>query len=530
MSSGDGATSFDYVVVGAGSAGCVIAARLSMDPSVSVLLVEAGRADDAREIDVPILAPQLLNGPYDWSYRSDPEPGLDGRVMTLNHGRVVGGSSSINSMVYLRGAPSDYDEWASAGAVGWTYQEVLPYFRRSEDNERGADAYHGAGGPLSVSNGRSCHPLSAAFIRAAQQAGYPLNDDLNGATQEGVGYAQVTQRDGRRCSTARAFLEPSRSRPNLTLLIEAQVTGLTFEGNRAVGVRIARGGRPADYRADREVVLAAGTYGSPHLLLLAGIGPARHLERAGVRVRQDLPVGRNLQDHLRVGLAFESRLPALDSQLTPAAFERFAADGSGPVSSNVGETSGFIRSRPDRTAPDFQVNGVPAMIGGMLGVVADGVSVVGWPSKPTSSGYVELRSTDPRMPPRIVHNYLTTAEDREVTCHGMRRMGEIAEQPALREVTIGGPKIGPEDFNDDAILRYARETAMTTHHPCGTCGIGSVVDAELRVFGLEGLRVADASVFPRIPRSNTNAATIMVGEKAADLLKLRKRGAHLRCQ
>jgi choline dehydrogenase len=522
VSAGQGATSFDYVIVGAGSAGCVIAARLSEDPSVSVLLVEAGPADVAPEIDVPILAPKLLNGPHDWSYRTEPEPGLDGRVMTLNHGRVVGGSSSINSMVYLRGAASDYDGWASAGAVGWSYRDVLPYFRRSEDNERGADAYHGAGGPLSVSDGRSRHPLSNAFLRAARQAGYPLNNDLNGPTQEGVGYIQVTQRDGRRCSAARAYLEPSRSRSNLTLLTEAQVTELLFDRNRAVGVRLTRGGRTADYRADRDVVLAAGAYGSPHLLLLAGIGPARHLEQMAIRVRQDLPTGRNLQDHLRVGLAFESRVPALDSQLTPAAFERFAADGSGPVSSNVGETSGFIRSRPERAAPDFQVNGVPAMIGGMLGVVADGVSVVGWPSKPASLGRLELRSTDPRTPPRIVHNYLTSAEDREMTCDGMRRLREIAEQPTLREVTIGGPKLGPVDYTDDAILRYARQTAMTTHHPCGTCRIGTVVDAELRVLGMEGLRVADASVFPRIPRANTNAATIMVGEKAADLLKLRE--------
>ncbi len=522
MIEGDGATSFDYVIVGAGSAGCVIAARLSADPSVSVLLVEAGPSDEVPGMDVPILAPKLLNGPYDWSFRTAHEPGLGGRMMTLNHGRVVGGSSSINSMVYLRGTASDYDEWASAGAVGWSYREVLPYFRRSEDNERGADKYHGAGGPLSVSDGRSRHPLSAAFLRAAQQAGYPLNEDLNGASQDGVGYTQVTQRSGRRCSVARAYLGPCLSRPNLTLLVEAQVTELLFDGNQATGVRVVRGGRLADYYADREVVLAAGAYDSPHLLLLAGIGPARHLEQMGVRVRQDLPAGRNLQDHLRVGLAFESRLPALNSQLTPAAFTQFAADGCGPVSSNVGETSGFIRSRPEHPAPDLQINGVPAMIGGMLGVVADGVSVVGWPSKPTSSGYLELQSTDPGAPPRIVHNYLTTAADREITCDGMRRMREIAEQPAFREVTIGGPKLGPADFTDDTILRYTRETALTTHHPCGTCGIGSVVDAELRVFGIDGLRVADASVFPRITRSNTNAPTIMVGEKAADLLTPRK--------
>jgi choline dehydrogenase len=310
-----------------------------------VLLVEAGPADDVPEIDVPILAPKLLNGPYDWGYRSEPEPGLDGRVMTLNHGRVVGGSSSINSMVYLRGAASDYDEWVGAGAVGWSYRDVLPYFRRSEDNERGADTYHGADGPLPVSDGRSRHPLSAAFLRAAQQAGYPLNDDLNGATQEGVGYTQVTQRGGRRCSAARAYLGPCQSRPNLTLLIEAQVAELLFDGNRAAGVRVMHGSRPADYHADREVVLAAGAYGSPHLLLLAGIGPARHLGQMGVRVRQDLPAGRNLQDHLRVGLAFESRLPALDSQLTRAAFERFAADGSPLASSGLGLSAPLRISR-----------------------------------------------------------------------------------------------------------------------------------------------------------------------------------------
>jgi len=499
VNEGDGATSFDYVIVGAGSAGCVIAARLSADPSVSVLLVEAGPSDDVPGMDVPILAPKLLDGPYDWSFRTAPEPGLDGRIMTLNHGRVVGGSSSINSMVYLRGAASDYDGWADAGATGWSYAEVLPYFRRSEDNDRGAGAYHGTGGPLSVSDGRSRHPLSTAFLCAAEQAGYPLNDDLNGATQEGVGYTQVTQRDGLRCSVARAYLEPCRSRPNLTLLVEAQVTGLLFERDRATGVRVVRDGRPGEYRAGREVVLAAGAYGSPHLLLLAGIGPARHLEQMSVRVRQDLPAGRNLQDHLRVGLAFESRLPALNTELTSAAFTRFAEDGTGPVSSNVGETSGF-------------------MIGGMLGAVADGVSVVGWPSKPTSSGYLELQGTDPGTPPRIVHNYLTSAEDREVTCDGMRRMREIAEQPAFREVAIGGPKLGPADFTDDAILRFARETAMTAHHPCGTCGIGSVVDAELKVYGVDGLRVADASVMPAVTSGNTNAPTIMIGERCAEFL------------
>jgi choline dehydrogenase len=515
----------DYVVVGAGSAGCVVAARLSKDPSVSVLLLEAGSRDDAPDLTVPVLAPSFLGSSYDWDFRSEPEPGLGGRVMSLNHGRVLGGSSSINSMVYLRGAAADYEEWAAVGATGWSYADVLPYFRRCEDNERGADTYHGAGGPLAVSDGRSRHPLSTAFLEAAQQAGHPLNEDLNGATQEGVGYTQVTQRAGRRWSTATGYLCPNLGRPNLTVLTDAHVVELLFRGSRATGVRVARGGRIEEYGAAAEIVVAAGAYGSPQLLMLAGIGPAAHLTELGVPVRADLPVGLNLQDHLRSGLCYEARIPALQSSLTPEAVALYDAEGSGPLSSNVGETSGFIRSRPDVAPPDWHVNGVPAMIGGMIGIAGDGVSIIGWPSKPTSCGHLELRDTDPAAPPRIVHNYLMTAHDRRVTCDGMHRMREIAEQPAFRAVTTGRRLLGPESYDDPAILRFVRATGVTTHHPCGTCAIGDVVDPELRVYGIDGLRVADASVLPSVTRSNTNAPTIMVGEKAADLIFAARSGA-----
>jgi choline dehydrogenase-like flavoprotein len=360
--------------------------------------------------------------------------------------------------------------------------------------------------------------LSAAFLAAAQEAGYPLNPDLNGPTQEGIGWVQMTQRDGRRCSASTAYLHPNLGRPNLDLRVDAHTMEILFEGNRAVGVSVLRYGKIERYRTDREVLLAAGAYHSPQLLMLAGIGPAAHLKTFGIPVRAGLPVGQGLQDHLLTAVVYRTPLESLLSAFTPDNFERYEREHTGPITSNIGETSGFIRSRPELDAPDFQVNGVPVLFGGMAMVTEHAASIVGWPSKPTSRGEVTLRTADPFTKPRILHNYLTSEYDRRVTCDGIRRMLEIAEQPAYRNVT-GEPFAVPTSNDDSAILAFVRENAGTVWHASATCAIGQVVDPDLRVLGVEGLRVVDASVMPSITRANTNAPTIMIAEKAADLVR-----------
>jgi choline dehydrogenase-like flavoprotein len=517
MGSNDVDGVYDYIVVGAGSAGCTLAGRLSEDTDLRVLLLEAGPMDDVPNMDVPLAFPMFMKSRYDWDLQTDAEPGLNDRTIYLAHGRVLGGSSSINSMVYLRGSRADYDDWARDGATGWSYDEVLPYFRRAEDNERGETHYHGVGGPLSVSDGRSKHPLGAAFLEAAQQAGYRLSDDLNGPSQEGIGYVQVTQRNGRRCSAATAYLHPNLSRPNLSVRVEAHVTQVLFEGDRAVGVEVERFGQLERYRVDREVILSAGAYHSPKMLMLAGIGPAAHLSQLGIPVRQDLPTGQHLNDHVMVGIVFRTPIPSLLSAFTADNVAQFERDGTGPVSSNVGETSGFIRSHADAEAADFQVNGVPVMFGGMAEVSENGASIVGWTSKPTSRGHVKLRSTDPFTKPRILHNYLTTEADRRTACDGVRRMLEISQQRAYRDIVSGVIAV-PDSTTDEDILAFARHNGSTNWHPTSSCAIGHVVDPELKVYGVEGLRVVDASVMPTVPRSNTNAPTIMIAEKAVDLV------------
>ncbi len=510
--------SFDYVVVGAGSSGCALAGRLSEDAEVSVLVIEAGSSDDIPDLDVPIAAPRFLNSPCDWSFRSAPEPGLDGRVIELSHGRVLGGSSAINGMVYLRGSRDEYDAWARGGADGWGYDDVLPYFRRAEDYEGGADEYRGTGGPLSVSRGQFRHPLTTAFVAATAEAGYPYNDDLNGADREGFGYTQVTQRRGRRCSAARAYLHPALARPNLTVLVESTVVGLVFDGDKAAGVRVRRGTVLTDIRAEREVLLAAGAYHSPQLLMLAGIGPAAALREFGIPVRVDLPVGIGLQDHIRFSLVFDTPLSSLGR--TPSAAERaeYEAHGTGPMSSNVGEAVGYVRSTPEAGVADYQISVAAARVAKMISVGGDGVSLVGWQACPTSRGWLRLRSADPEDWPVICHNYLDTETDRTVAVNGALRMMEIAEQPAFRKVIVGDPVAPPSRRYED-VLAWARRTGMTVHHPCSTCPVGAVVGADLRVFGTSGLRVVDASVMPSVPGANTNATTIMIGEKGADLVR-----------
>jgi choline dehydrogenase-like flavoprotein len=513
---------FDYVVVGAGSAGCVLAARLSEDPDVRVALLEAGGEDTAPEIRIPAIFPIMFKTELDWDLFGDPEPGMDGRRLYLPRGRMLGGCSSINAMIYLRGNRLDYDAWADAGCTGWSYDEVLPYFKRSEDNERGEDPFHGVGGPLTVAESRSMHPLVDAMLEAAQEAGHERNPDFNGARQEGVGRFQLTQRDGRRLSTADAFLHPVRSRPNLTVVTHAYATRLLFEGSRAVGVEIARLDETRPVRAEREVIVAAGTYYSPQLLMLSGIGPEDQLAPLGIEVREALPVGHNLQDHCMVNLNYTTTGPSLFDAASPENFALFETEGRGPLTSNIPEGAGFFRARGGVPAPDVEFHFAPGMLydGGLTAPEAPGMAFGPVVIKPTGRGRVMLRSPMPLAKPRVLCNFLTTEEDRASMLAGLRMALAMAEQPALRAV-VDAPFRVPQSGSDADLMAFARREGMTVFHPTSTCAMGSVVDPELRVYGIDGLRVADASVMPEITRGNTNAAVIMIAEKAADLIRAR---------
>ncbi|MFF8375827.1 GMC family oxidoreductase [Streptomyces sp. NPDC015661] len=511
---------YDYVIVGAGSAGCVLAARLSEDPDVRVALIEAGGPDTAQEIHIPAAFPQLFKSGLDWDLDTEPEPGIGGRRAYLPRGKVFGGCSSINAMIYIRGSRADYDGWAAAGATGWSYDEVLPYFKRAEDNERGEDAFHGVGGPLTVSEGRSGHPLSSAFVQAAQQAGHKANDDFNGADQFGVGRYQLTQRGGLRCSAAVAYLHPALGRPNLTVLSASHARRVVVEDGRATGVEVERGGDVEVIRAEREVILSAGAYESPKLLMLSGIGPAADLTAFGIDVVRDLPVGQGLQDHYMAMLSFRTDVESLISAASPENAALLQSEGRGPLTSNIGESGGFFRSRPELDAPDVQFHAAPVLFHqeGLGAATEHGFSFGPLVLAPTSRGAVTLRSPLPDAAPRIVHNYLVTPEDQECIVAGVRIALEIAAQQAVADL-VTGPFEVPAPDSDADILAWARRVGQTLYHPASTCAIGTVVDPELRVYGVPGLRVVDASVFPSVPRGNTNAPTIMAAEKAADLIK-----------
>ncbi|MFC9908077.1 GMC family oxidoreductase, partial [Rhodococcus sp. NPDC127593] len=411
---------FDYVVVGAGSAGAAAAARLSEDPSVTVALIEAGAADTADEIHIPVAIASLFKSTWDWDYDTEPEPGIGYRRAYLPRGKMLGGCSSMNAMVYMRGNRADYDEWAAGGAQGWSYEEVLPVFRRFEDNERGASEFHGAGGPLSVSEGRSRNPLGQAWIDAATEAGHAPNDDFNGESQVGVGRFQVTQRNGMRCSTAVAYLHPNLDRPNLSIITEALARRVVTEGNRATGVEIERGGEVSVVTASREVIVSAGAYGSPHLLLLSGIGPAEQLATFEIPVVADLPVGEGLQDHYMVLLNYLTDEESLKTALSPENVELLQSEGRGPLTSNIVETGGFFTTQPDLDAPNVQFHVAPVLFyneatgPAVSHGFAQGPCVV----KPTSRGSVTLRTADPATAPRILHNYLSTPEDRQTIIDG----------------------------------------------------------------------------------------------------------------
>jgi choline dehydrogenase len=509
----------DYVIVGAGAAGCVLAGRLSEDPDVEVQLLEAGGPDTAPELRVPAMFPLAFKSSLDWDLYGEEEPGLGRRRLYMPRGRVIGGSSSINAMIYIRGHRADFDDWAASGCTGWSYDEVLPYFKRSEDNERGENEFHGVGGPLAVSDSRSMSPLVDAQLEAAAQAGYEVIEDLNVDRPEGVGRFQLTQRDGKRWSAADAFLHPAEGRPNLEVTTGVFVERIVFEGDRAVGVELVRNGVRETVRAEREVIVCAGTYQSPVLLMLSGIGPAEELELFGVAVRQDLPVGRNLQDHCMVNVNYLTDQPGLFGIFTDENFALLESEGRGPLTSNYPEGGGFFRTRPDLAAPDveFHFAAAPFFDEGYTPPPDNGYAFGPVIVKPSSRGTVTLRTPMADSKPKVLCNFLTTDEDRASMLAGVRIALEIAAQPALQKIAREPLSVPASDSEED-IFAWVTRAAQTVYHPTSTCAMGAVVDPDLRVYGVEGLRVVDASVMPTITRANTHATTIMIAEKAADII------------
>jgi choline dehydrogenase len=509
---------YDYVIVGAGSAGCVLAARLSENPDVKVCLLEAGPADTAENIHVPVAFGRLFRTHLDWDYDTHEERSLGRRRVYLPRGRVLGGTSSINTMIYIRGNRLDFDEWRQPG---WSFSDLLPYFRRSEDNERGESQYHGVGGPLSVADGRSNNPMSAAFVEAAADAGFPLNGDFNDETQDGFGFFQLTQRDGRRCSTATAFLHPAADRPNLTVETGVQVHRVLIEQGRAVGVSGARGTEPVTFGAAREVVLCAGAYNSPQLLMLSGVGPAALLGAFGIPVVLDQPaVGANLQDHALVPLVFTHSQPiSLVAAGQPDHIRQFIEEGRGPMTANGPEAGGFLRVRDGLAAPDVEFLAAPVMFADSgLGTPTDHAISFG-PSMltPRSRGQVMLASDDPTAKPKISHNYFAVEADLDDAVEATRVGLRIARQRSLALYTT--KQFAPPASESDQDLReHVRQYAHSIFHPAGTCAMGTVVDADLRVLGIADLRVVDASVMPTLVRGNPNASVIAIAEKAADLI------------
>jgi len=523
---------YDYIIVGAGSAGCVLANRLSAAADRRVLLLEAGGPDTSPLIHTPAMETALQDTLHDWRYRTVPQSHLNQRRFFWPRGRVLGGSSSINYMIYTRGHRCDYDHWGELGNPGWSYEEVLPYFVRAENNECLQDRFHGRGGPLNVADLRWRHPLSEMFVRSAVEAGIQPNPDFNGERQEGCGFYQVHQKDGARCSASTGYLHPVLARPNLTVITGATVMRVRIESGRAVGIDYVRHGRSAEARCGGEVILCGGTINSPQLLLLSGIGPADDLRAAGVEVILDQAgVGENLQDHLGSSVRYGITQPislfgATQEQL--AEFRRqFAEEKAGPLTSNVAEAGAFVRTDPGLEMPNLQYIFLPYLHtdnpAEVFQPVAHGVSLVCNITRPRSRGRLRLASADPLDPPLIDPDYLSDPRDLPLLVTGLRRAREL--------MTAGGfgPILGPElspgidcASNQEFAAHIRDRVATTLYHPVGTCRMGSdaraVVDPELRVRGIEGLRVADASIMPTLPGGNTHAPTVMIAEKAADLI------------
>lgn len=524
---------FDYIIIGAGSAGCVLASRLSEDATRTVLVLEYGGSDKSIFIQMPTALSIPMNGTkYNWKYMTLPEPGLDGRRVHCPRGKVLGGSSSINGLVYMRGHARDFDEWASLGARGWGYANCLPYFQRAEAWQDGGDAYRGDAGPLATNAGnRMKNPLYRAFVDAGREAGYITTNDPNGYMQEGFGPMHMTVKNGVRWSTANAYLKPAMARSNLTVVTHAMTTRVLLDGKRAVGVLYEQGGVKHVANATREVLIASGPIGSPHLLQRSGIGPTSVLQQAGVNVLHDLPgVGENLQDHAEVYIQYACKEPiTLNGKMDP--WSRFLIGAEwillkkGLSVSNHFESGGFIRSDASLEWPDIQFHFLPAAMryDGKKPLKGHGFMVLTGPNKPKSRGHVRLRSPDAHEPPDILFNYLSREEDREGFRRCLRLTREIVAQPAFDRYRGAEIAPGADVTANDEIDAWVRETMESTYHPCGSCRMGedamAVVDSNLKVRGLEGLRVIDSSVFPSEPNANLNAPTIMLAERASDIVR-----------
>jgi choline dehydrogenase len=525
---------FDYVVVGAGTAGCVLASRLSEDRETRVALIEAGPMDRHPLIHIPAAVGAAIGRPgLNWRFTTVPQQHLSGRSIAIPRGHVVGGSGSINGMVYFRGHPTDFDDWAAAGNPGWSYREVLPYFLRSENNESYPDSvYHGRGGPMNVKHIKRPNPMTPAFLAAMQAMGFQRNDDLNGANSEGYGARQGTILNGRRVSTATAYLRPASRRSNLTILTNTRASSIVIESGRAVGIDLLRTGSTQRLGARREVIVTCGAILSPQLLMLSGIGDQEQLRAAGITVRHHLPgVGANYHDHLAVAVLMEMRNTqsyGISWRAAPRGVMNlleYALLRTGPLASNVFEATGFVRTLPDLSRPDVQIvfqaarrnsNAFPFPLGHGFAI-----SIVGL--HPKSRGWVRLASNDPRAAPLVDPQLLSDPDDAATLLRGLKLGRDVARAPSFARYRAVEVQPGPQLADDPGLLDYIRRAAATVHHCCGSCRMGpdsnSVVDEQLRVHGIEALRVADASVFPSVVGGNTNAAVVMIAEKAADMIR-----------
>jgi choline dehydrogenase len=524
--------SFDYIIVGAGSAGCVMANRLTASGKHRVLLIEAGGQDRNIWIHVPLGYGKLFANPkVNWLYTTEPEPELNNRRVIQPRGKVMGGSSSINGLLYIRGQHEDYDHWRQLGNAGWSFKDVLPYFRRAEDQERGADEFHGAGGHLKVSDVCEPHPLCEAFIEAAQASGFPRNDDFNGAAQEGAGYFQLTSRNGRRWSTAVGYLKEAKRRGNLTVVPNALATRILFSGRRATGAEYRQGGATQIAHANAEVIVSGGAFNSPQLLQLSGLGPAKTLSELGIEVVADMPgVGADLQDHLQIRILYRCNQPITMNDVINHWRHRYTAglryllSRKGLLTIGAGYAGAFLRTRPELATPDvqfhfliFSADAAGATLHPFSGFMASVCQL-----RPDSRGFVRIKSADPALPPAIQPRYLTARSDCDCVVDGLKLLRRVMGQPAMRRYIDAEYAPGAECASDADLLNYARQTGTTVYHPTSTCRMGNdpnaVVDERLRVRGFEALRVIDASIMPTVVSGNTNAAAVMIGEKGADMV------------